>query len=74
MKQNIEVLSLYSQKGATSRGEETDRHLARAIITWPRGLSTRPEIYPLGDTFEQSLEIQQLLEELFGNGKASRQG
>ena len=46
-----------------------------AILRWPTAdLKCLPDIYPMGDSFEETEEIRRLLEELFSYGKASEQG
>jgi len=34
----------------------------RAIVDWPKGLSSKPVIFPIGDTFEESEQIREHLE------------
>lgn len=40
---------------------------AQAIIRWPEGLSGEPVIFPMGETFEESERIREILEGLLGN-------
>jgi hypothetical protein len=45
----------------------SDPRVPTAIVQWPDGLDGKPEIVPIGETWEQAEEIKHKLEKLLAD-------